>query len=184
MKILTNLYPHGKVGAITMSYDDGNIADKRLVEIFNKYGFKGTFHLNGGRAVNETVIAHEEYASLYKGHEVSCHMYSHPFPRNCPDTIIVNEIMEDRKILEGACGYTVRGMSYPFGEFSDHAIDIFKMCGMRYARTTISTNNFTLPEDFMKWHPTTHHNGNLKELFDKFNEANARYRRLNCLYIW
>ena len=184
MKILTNLYPHGKIGAITMSYDDGNIADKRLVEIFNKYGFKGTFHLNGGRVVTETVVAHEEYASLYKGHEVSCHMYTHPFPKNCPDTILVNEIMEDRRTLENACGYTVRGMSYPFGEYSDHAIDILRMCGMRYARTTAATNAFGLPEDFMKWHPTTHHKGDLKGLFDKFIAANAKYHRMNCLYIW
>ena len=184
MKILTNLYPEGKIGAITMSYDDGNIADKRLVEIFNKYGFKGTFHLNGGRLVTETVVAHEEYASLYKGHEVSCHMYTHPFPKNCPDTVLVNEIMEDRKTLEKACGYTVRGMSYPFGEFSDHAIEILICCGMKYARTTVSTNNFGLPEDFMKWHPTTHHKGDLKKLFDAFIAANDRYKRLNCLYIW
>ena len=183
MKILTNLYPHGKVGAVTMSYDDGTGADRRLVEIFNKYGFKGTFHINGGRT-GDRYIQPEEYVSLYAGHEVSCHTYYHHFPKSCPDTELIKEIMDDRLALEKACGYTIRGMSYPFGEYSDHIIDVFRMCGMRYARTTVSTNSFGLPDDFMKWHPTTHHNGDLKKLFDTFIEANSKYHRLNCLYIW
>ena len=38
-------YPGGKHKALTMSYDDGKVFDRRLVEIFNKYGIKGTFHL-------------------------------------------------------------------------------------------------------------------------------------------
>lgn len=41
-------YPGGKFKALTMSYDDGQIHDRRLVEIFNRHGIKGTFHLNSG----------------------------------------------------------------------------------------------------------------------------------------
>jgi len=40
-----NLWYGGKSGAVTFSYDDGRIEDIRLVETFNKYGVKGTFHL-------------------------------------------------------------------------------------------------------------------------------------------
>ena len=39
-------FPGGKRFALTMSYDDGQIHDRRLVEIFNRYGIRGTFHLN------------------------------------------------------------------------------------------------------------------------------------------
>lgn len=31
-----------------MSYDDGKVEDRRLVEIFNRYGIKGTFHISSG----------------------------------------------------------------------------------------------------------------------------------------
>ena len=31
------VYPEGKSKALTMSYDDGVVADRRLVEIFNHY---------------------------------------------------------------------------------------------------------------------------------------------------
>ena len=40
------LYPEGKLKALTMSYDDGVRQDRRLIEIFNRNGLKGTFHLN------------------------------------------------------------------------------------------------------------------------------------------
>lgn len=36
MRIYANLFPEGKKAALTMSYDDGCIHDKRLVDIFNK----------------------------------------------------------------------------------------------------------------------------------------------------
>jgi len=41
-------YPGGRFKALTMSYDDGRPQDRRLVELFNKYGIRGTFHLNSG----------------------------------------------------------------------------------------------------------------------------------------
>ena len=42
------LYPGGLAKAITFSYDDGQVYDRRLIEIFNQAGFKGTFHLTSG----------------------------------------------------------------------------------------------------------------------------------------
>ena len=50
-KKLRNIYtafPEGKHKVLTLSYDDGKIPDKRLVALFNEYGLKGTFNLNGG----------------------------------------------------------------------------------------------------------------------------------------
>ena len=46
--IIFDKFKDGKSKIVTMSYDDGTIHDRRLVEIFNKYGIKGTFHLNSG----------------------------------------------------------------------------------------------------------------------------------------
>ena len=41
-------FPGGKHKALTLSYDDGRTQDRRLVDIFNRNGIKGTFHLNSG----------------------------------------------------------------------------------------------------------------------------------------
>ena len=39
---------NGKKKAVTFSYDDGVTQDRRLVEMMNTYGVKGTFNLNSG----------------------------------------------------------------------------------------------------------------------------------------
>ena len=39
-------FPEGKSKAFTMSYDDGVVQDKRLIELMKANGIKGTFNLN------------------------------------------------------------------------------------------------------------------------------------------
>ena len=56
-------FPGGKHKALTMSYDDGRTQDRRLIEIFNKYGIRGTFHLNSG-LMDENHVQPEEVPAL------------------------------------------------------------------------------------------------------------------------
>ena len=60
MKIRCNYFPEGRTKALTMSYDDGRTHDRRLIEIFNKYGIKGTFHLNSGNFDKEGFVTTAE----------------------------------------------------------------------------------------------------------------------------
>ena len=83
-------FPGGKHKVLTMSYDDGKLEDRRLVSIFNKYGIKGTFHLNSGLEM-DTRIPTSEYQELYKGHEVSCHTLTHPTIARCPMEQVVSQ---------------------------------------------------------------------------------------------
>ncbi len=43
------LFPGGKSKALILSFDDGNVTDKRLVKLMNKYGLIGTFHKLGAK---------------------------------------------------------------------------------------------------------------------------------------
>jgi len=54
---------------------------------------------------------------------------------------------------------------------------------MEYSRTTKSTNDFKLPENFLAWHPTCHHKHNLMENLEAFY-APSRYNRLKLFYVW
>ena len=47
-KVIYTCFPGGKHKVLTMSYDDGRLEDRRLVALFNRYGIRGTFNLNGG----------------------------------------------------------------------------------------------------------------------------------------
>ena len=179
-------FPGGRKKAFTLSYDDGQIFDRRLVEIMNKNGLKGTFHLNSATLDTETAtdwfVKTDEIRSLYAGHEVSCHGYTHPFFTHIPKDQIVSQIWEDRKALEAAAGYPIRGMSYPYGDFADEFIDIAKKLGMEYSRTVESTGEFNLPKDWMLWHPSCHHN-QAPGLIDEFLKP-VRFNRLSLFYVW
>ena len=68
-KVIYTCFPGGKHKVLTMSYDDGRLEDRCLVELFNRYGIRGTFNLNGGLPRPER-ISESEWVELYKGHEV------------------------------------------------------------------------------------------------------------------
>ncbi len=131
LKTIYTCFPEGKHKVLTMSYDDGRIFDRRLVAIFNKYGIKGTFHLNSGLVGGEygERVQLDEIRELYKGHEVSSHTMYHPTIERCPIDQVIQQIIEDRKLLEKAVGYPVRGMSYPNGSYSKEIVDILPACG-------------------------------------------------------
>ncbi len=174
----------GKKNALTLSYDDGRIHDRRLVEIMNKNGIRGTFHLNSGKINSKGAVSSDEIAQLYKNHEVSCHGVMHRTLNSLPVHNIVHEILEDRIALEKRSGRIVRGMSYANGIYSDEIINTIKQCGIVYGRTVQSTQNFEFPNDFMKWNPTCHHKDCIevgKRFLDSFNGYFAHPR---LLYVW
>jgi peptidoglycan/xylan/chitin deacetylase (PgdA/CDA1 family) len=182
MKIRFNCYKDGKHKALTMSYDDGQLHDLRLLEIFNKYGIKGTFHLNSAKLGEDRFVTPEQVTAAYAGHEVSVHSLTHPFLERISDEELVHEITEDRKILEGLCGYPVRGMSYPFGTYTQELIGKLRTLGMQYARTVKNSGSFNLPADFMEWHPTAHHcDPKLMERLEKFK---ASRHSMPLFYVW
>ena len=53
-------FPNFKDKCVTLSYDDGLIYDKKLIEILDKYGLKCTFNLNS-----------EEFASKEGGRHLT-----------------------------------------------------------------------------------------------------------------
>ncbi|MFE5322126.1 polysaccharide deacetylase family protein [Paenibacillus sp. NPDC056579] len=176
-------YPEGKFKALTMSYDDGRAADRRLVDIFNTYGIKGAFHLNSGLLGTGDRIAEGEIAELYKGHEVSAHTVTHPTIARSPREQLIHEVLEDRKALERLVGYTVRGMSYPNGSFNSQIKELLPHLGLEYARVVQATGGFGLPDDLMEWKPTCHHNKNLMGLAEAFVELHKK-QYLYMMYVW
>lgn len=178
-------YKDGNHFAVTLSYDDGNIADLRLIEIFNKYGLKATFNLNSGRIGQESVVSPDDVKTKYVGHEVAVHTVNHPHLERMPISAQVCEIMDDRRNLETLTGGIVRGMAYPYGTFDADTVTAMKACGISYSRDTAGTKGLPIPDDFLHWHPTCHHTESLP-IIKNFRE-NTLYQRWNfggLLYIW
>ena len=177
-------FPGGKHKALTMSYDDGRLEDRRLIEIFNRYGIKGTFHLNSGLwERDEKRIQPDEIPTLYRGHEVACHTATHPTIARCPIGEVADEVLRDRVALEARTGYPVRGLSYPNGSMTEEIERLLPMLGIRYSRVVGSSDGFALPENPYRWQATCHHNHRLMELGEQFCGL-FKQQYLYLMYVW
>ena len=180
---IVKCFPGGKFKALTLSYDDGKDADRKLVEILNRFGIKGTFHLNSGLLAQNGRIHADEVKSLYQGHEVAAHSATHPTIARCPQEQMVHELFQDRIALEALVGYPVRGLSYPNGSHSPNIRAMLPLLGFAYARVVGSTHGFGLPEDWYQWQSTCHHNHNLIDNAKKFVSFN-KTQYLYLMYVW
>ena len=188
---------NGKKKAITFSFDDGVTQDFRLVEMFNKYGLKGTFNLNSGvlggkgelerngRTVSHNKISAAEVKTLYLGHEIAVHTVNHPTLVGLPEEKIIFEVEEDRKTLEKLCGYPIVGMAYPNGPNDDRVATIIQRnTPICYARTVTSTYSFKVQkENLLRYNPTVYYIEDcFEEIVDKFLKSQDKDEQL--LYIW
>jgi len=155
-------FPNNKRFALTFSWDDGVVEDRRVVAFFNEHALKGTFNLNAGMLRKEGKPATEgrldasEIAELYAGHEVAIHTYTHPWLQMLDASQIALEVLEDRKALEDLVGYPVRGMAYPFGAYSPKVIEVLKALGVVYSRTVEQADPCFPPKEPLAWPATAH----------------------------
>ncbi|WZL81708.1 polysaccharide deacetylase family protein [Vallitaleaceae bacterium 9-2] len=176
-------FPQGKHKVFTLSYDDGRCADRRLIEIMNRHGIRGTFHLNAGLMGSHDRIPKEEVSTLYQGHEVAAHTYNHPTIARSPREELIDQVMQDRKELEALVGYPVRGMSYPNGSYNQRIIEALPHLGIEYSRVVGGHQTYQLPDNFYTWQATCHHNRQGIERAKEFVELH-KTQYLYMLYIW
>ncbi|RXZ80852.1 polysaccharide deacetylase [Paenibacillaceae bacterium] len=183
MTVVYDLFPGGKPKAVTLSYDDGIAHDQKMIEVLNRYGLKGTFHLISGAFGKPGFVAADEVKALYANHEIAAHTVTHPNLPHIPQEMRVWEVMEDRRALERIAGYPVKGMSYPFGTYSDEVARLLPSLGIAYCRTTISNYSFELPENFHQWTPTCHHNEDLLARTQAFLDESPMGKP-QLFYVW
>ena len=191
-------FPNFKAKAFTLSYDDGVRQDKRLVSIMKRYNIKGTFNINSGRFSDEYAgeekghMTIDEALELYKcdNCEVAVHGVEHLSLAESPTELAVYDIISDRLNLENIFGGIIKGMAYANGSLSDDVVNILKCCGINYSRTTLSTESFIIPENWLKLNPTCHHDNprifDLAKTFIETDYTNAYFwgRKPLLFYVW
>lgn len=188
-------FPGGKFRAFTLSYDDGTGTDIRLMEIMKKNGIKGTFNLCAGISndVSDNIDITTEptkkftlpqIAQYYKDFEVATHGLTHSFYKDLPSTALIYEIVKEREVFENMFSRRVVGHAYPNGSFKETTPDELRACGIIYGRTTLSTKEFDIPENWLLYGPTCHHSADLNALYDKFFEAPRLYKSPYLFTVW
>lgn len=201
MRTVFMRYPNGKAKAVTFSYDDGVPQDKRLAELFDRYGMKATFNFNCEymRKTNFTKEEINEYF-LSKGHEIAVHGANHRANGNMRPIEGIRDVLDCRLELEEKCDRIIRGMAYPdsgitqMGNFGSYEKikNYLTELDIAYSRTLGEDNDsFVLPQDFHAWMPSAHHNNpKIMEYIEKFinidvsTKAYHARRIPRLLYIW
>lgn len=189
-----------KKKAITFSYDDGDTQDIRLIEIFNKYGLKGTFNLNSGllgreatlfregREVSHNSNKAEDIKYIYDGHEVAAHTINHVCLPECTDDVVICEVENDRIKLSEIVGYEVCGMAYSCGgkNNDDHTAALIKNhTGIKYARALETNGRFSLQENLYRFQGTVYHHGEWDKLFQLAEDfLGFDAKEPSIFYIW
>ena len=162
-------FPAWKDKAVTLSYDDGALDDIRLIEIMQKYGLKGTFNICSGRQLNQPNERTPIDIYLNSQMEIAMHGENHLWVKALSSSSIIKEFYQDKLALEKMCGKIIRGGAYAYGCYNEQAIEVLKMLGVSYFRTTKASYAFDIPTDWMKWEITcTHKSDKLFELLDEF----------------
>ena len=192
-------YPGGKAKALTFSYDDGSVQDKRLAEIFDKYGMKSTFNFVSERMKDSFTKEQIKEYFLSKGHEIAVHGAFHRANGNIRPIEGITDVLECRLELEEKCDSIIRGMAYPdsgitqMGNFGTYEMikQYLTELDIAYARTTGDDNSFMIPADFHAWVPTAHHdNPRIMEYIDQFLKLDISTRVYHArriprlMYIW
>ncbi len=189
-------FPGGLRKALTLSYDDGVEQDIRLMDILDQHGIRCTFNLNSGCWAAEGTaypagaihrrMSKSQVERVYANpnHEVAAHCLTHASLTELSPGEIAHEVLADRENLEAMFGGLVRGLAYPFGTYSDKVVEALRATGAAYARTVVSTNDFSIPSDWLRLHPTCHHNApNLDALCDRFLADGAPFGS-RLFYLW
>ena len=206
MNRIYKCFPGGKFKVLTLSYDDGKIQDRRLVDIFNKNGIRATFNVNSQLTDMDIRLDSDEWSSLYKNHEIALHTCTHPTMNRCGSYEITREILEDKTAIEKIIKRPVRGMALPNGAGNKLITSIAADLGIKYIRPAADQyaavksaieyadccegpillgdeNGFSMPSDYMNWVPTCHHNHNLVEFGKRFM-ALTKKQYLYMMYVW
>lgn len=193
-------WPGGKKKCLTLSYDDGVTQDIRFLEILNKAGVKATFNLNPGlfgvegkvaagkKEVPHIKIAKDKIAETYKGHEIAAHGQLHTSMFGMDPARCTYEILKSRNEIEKLLKKPVTGFAYAFGACDETIVAATKASGLRYARTVVSTHRFDIPQNFLLWDATCHHNDEkLPELTEEFLSDDpyfSFYSPAKLFYVW
>ncbi len=177
------IFPGGKRRAFTLSFDDGWPQDRPLIALMNKYGVKGTFNLNSGE---KKFTSMKDAKELYAGHEVAVHCLTHAYLDRVAPQTATYEVIKDRENLERVFGKTVRGFAYPYTAYNSKTPALLENCGIKYARTAVQSEKFSLPNDWYYLNPTCSVlNPKIMELCDGFLAYNPPlFNQCTMFYIY
>ena len=135
--------------------DDGTIFDKKVIDIFNKYGIKATFNLNSGlqdfvwwkNHLEVKRLNLNENNNIYEGHKVASHSLTHPYLTSLSDEDVYQEVKQDIDNLKNIFNRDIKTFSFPFDGYDERTINIIKSLGITHIILPDIDDSFKYPVD-------------------------------------
>ncbi len=185
---------------VAQCWDDGVYTDRRLIEIFRKYGAKATFNLCPGTIPEEDIPAHwvpqrtegwshkgfrggrigkKNLREVYGDFCVASHCMHHEVAGTMPLEDFMKGAVEARRFLEEMFERECPGFAWPCGGFTQEAADAMKDAGFAYGRTCRYTDNVLAYEHPMLLDSNCHfQDGNFWQKFDNAKQNSGVF------YFW
>jgi peptidoglycan/xylan/chitin deacetylase (PgdA/CDA1 family) len=141
---------------LVLSFDDGTIYDKQVIQILNKYHLRGTFNLNSGLQdyvwyLNDFPIKRLDLTKnvlLYQNHEVCSHSLTHPYLDQLSKEELIHQINDDILNLERIFQRKVTSFAIPFAQYQEAQLEIIKNeTHAKLVRVSSLREDFALPQD-------------------------------------
>ncbi len=155
---------------VVTCWDDGNLDDIRLCELFRKYRAKASFNLNPGQHRKERYAAWKykesfpvirlswaELPSVYEGFTVANHTLTHPWASKISLDSWRHEVVKARQLLQDHFHQPIHGFAYPFGDSTPETARVVAEAGHLYARTCEAVTPCFPPQDPMLMPTDCHH---------------------------
>ena len=190
---------------VAQCWDDGDVTDIRLAELFRKYNAKATFNLCPGlfhptRRISRgsyngfarSKLAQQELKSVYHGFQVASHTMTHVNAGSVPDEDFLRETLDARHFLENLFQQECRGFAWPCGRYTPETIRLLKRAGFAYGRTTANTENVIPCDEPMTLHSSCHFlNPEFRRIFERVAARNGTfyfwghsYEMMDCSQRW
>lgn len=166
---------------VTTSWDDGDVLDKRVADLLDRYGLKGTFYIP--RDYWGARLSDQQIRDLSERHEIGAHTLTHADLSKISLDDACNEIIGSKKWL-GELVEKPSGMfCYPRGRYTSDVRREVEKAGFSGARTT---QQFSLEiGDLFEMKTTLHvyplpfrFGVGLKRIFSPIRERYSGYRSL------
>lgn len=122
---------------VALTFDDGPSAHtERLLDMFRKYGGKGTFFVVGNIIDNRPEVVKRLVA---EGHEIAGHSWNHRQLTNLSEQDIKDQIMSTRAKIYDLTGYDAKLVRPPYGAFNDKVKAVAKELDVAFVNWSVDT---------------------------------------------
>lgn len=171
-------FPEGREKALSFTFDDGCVEDRRLIEKIGELGLRCTCNLNSDwfdltLPYNKRMTAEETVAALDREYvEIACHGAKHADCFNTRGASFLWDAAKDRAQLEALFHRPITGYAFPQGAVTEEAKRDLAAAGFEYARGVGYYGNFNVPGDLYNIQGTVDLlGGAIEDVMEKFLAA-------------